>query len=283
MTYGEIRYRLNKIVGGVDHDILDGYIQDRYKEILDRIPWARLESRSVLQTVAEYNTGTVTVTNGSTTILGSGTTWTTEMSGRMIRISSESEYYEFTRTSETAGTLDRPYEGETASALAYQINASIYTLPSDLRILNGMSSFSLGDELVKKSLGELREMAPRRDQYGSPQFYAIYPDQGSDPPLSQVELYPIPTNVESLPYEYTADQDAPSAASTSLLPWMRPAALIAGVRAELSDDLAVKQYWEARFTKLVADMVIDAARRAGPVPIKMDKRYTRHRVRRWAE
>ena len=40
-TFGELRFRLSKLVPGVDLDLLDGWIMDRYQEILDVLPWSR--------------------------------------------------------------------------------------------------------------------------------------------------------------------------------------------------------------------------------------------------
>ena len=105
-TYGEIRFRLSKLARaqGVDLDLLDGWIQDRYLEILDALPWQRLEKQATLQTTAEYDTGTCDVTNGSTSITGTGTTWTTGMTGRLMRINNEETFYLFTGFT-TPGTV----------------------------------------------------------------------------------------------------------------------------------------------------------------------------------
>ena len=82
--------------------------------------------------VADYTTGTVDViTNGSVSIAGSSTVWTTPMVGRWIRVThsdtatsaGDGEWYEITSVvSGTSLTLDRPYGGRslvTAAAAAY--------------------------------------------------------------------------------------------------------------------------------------------------------------------
>jgi len=68
-----------------------------------------------------YNTGTVAVTKGSATITGSSTVWTAQMNGLPFRVIGNSAEYIFTYISATSGTLDRIYEGTTASADTYQI------------------------------------------------------------------------------------------------------------------------------------------------------------------
>src|SRR3990167_1843869 len=46
-----------------------------------------------IQTVANYNTGTVAVTNASTTVTGTSTVWTSAMVGRKFRVDGDSSYY----------------------------------------------------------------------------------------------------------------------------------------------------------------------------------------------
>ncbi len=52
-TYGEIRLRLKKLFPSVDLELLNGWIQDRYTEILDRLPWQRLSKSEPLPTVKD--------------------------------------------------------------------------------------------------------------------------------------------------------------------------------------------------------------------------------------
>lgn len=82
--------------------------------------------------IADYTTGTiVTATNGSTAIVGSGTTWTKDMIGRYIRITETTAanggdgfWYEIGGwTNSTNITLTKPYEGTSiaAGSAAYTI------------------------------------------------------------------------------------------------------------------------------------------------------------------
>lgn len=76
--------------------------------------------------VADYSTGTVdAVTNGSTTVTGSGTTWTSPMAGRWIRITKSNTaasagdhmWYQISSvTNSTTLVLARAYNGTTLSA-----------------------------------------------------------------------------------------------------------------------------------------------------------------------
>lgn len=74
-------------------------------------------------TIADYTTGTISTTSGST-ITGSGTTWTAGMVGQYLRITDGSAalqgdgyWYEIaTRVSNTSVTLTRPYAGTALAA-----------------------------------------------------------------------------------------------------------------------------------------------------------------------
>lgn len=74
----------------------------------------------------DYSTGTVTMTNGSTTVTGSGTTFTKTMEGRFIVITSDADGYGYwyrigTYTSGTVLVLESAWEGDTAGTLSYKI------------------------------------------------------------------------------------------------------------------------------------------------------------------
>lgn len=283
-TYGEIRFRLSKMAPGTDLDILDGLIQDRYEEILDRLDWDRRMITSTLQTEDEYTTGTISVTNGLSTVSGSGTVWDPTHTGRMIRINDEEEYYGFTRTSDTAGTLERPFGGDTSATATYRMNRNVYTLPSDVRKMVTLISFALGEKLQKVSQREMNDISPRRDTYGSPKYWSPYMDATSDPPVLQVELFPIPTELESFRYDAFTDVSRPSWSSVSLLPWVRPGALVQGVLADvarLGGSVAQAESHEQRFRELVGEMVIVAARRSGPSQMQTAKWLTAHESRRY--
>jgi hypothetical protein len=287
-TFGELRFRLSKLVPGIDLDLLDGWIMDRYQEILDMLPWSRLEAVVAIQSPDEYNTGTLTATAGSAAIVGSGTVWTAAMTGRIIRIANRPEYYQFTRLTDTTGTLDRAFDGVTAAALAYQINQNVYLLPSDARIVNGVTFQYGGRQLVRMSLGQLNEIAPNRTAYGEPLYWAPYMDAYTNPPVPQVELYPIPDGQWTFPVQFTADTAAADAAtpSATVLPWVRPGALIAGVSADIyrhTEKFNAADRQELRFEKIVAQMVGAEVANRPPARIKLADRYTRHRVERWMD
>ena len=76
-----------------------------------------------------YSTGTVAITKGANALTGTGTTWTSAMTGMTFRIDGDSEEYIFTYVSATTGTLDKNYNDTTRTLSTYKIN------PEGLRIV----------------------------------------------------------------------------------------------------------------------------------------------------
>ncbi len=87
--------------------------------------------------VDEYTTGTVTATNASTTITGSGTTFATEMIGRYFKVNDatgDGNWYRITAyTSATSITLENYYDGTTVTGKDYKV-AEAFNLPEDLQM-----------------------------------------------------------------------------------------------------------------------------------------------------
>lgn len=91
-------------------------------------------------TVADYTTGTVTATNNSTSITGSGTTWTTAMIGRWFTLNDataqdQGQWYRIADVPATTTlTLETSYQGASVSDKTYRIGESP-ELPEEAHIL----------------------------------------------------------------------------------------------------------------------------------------------------
>ena len=106
-----------------------------------RCYWHNLESSvpSMIQFKAPYSTGTVAVTNGSPTVTGTGTAWTSaEHVGQTISLpdsaGNTNTYYYITAVDAGAQTLTlgMNYIGANASGSSYNIDYITYALPSDV-------------------------------------------------------------------------------------------------------------------------------------------------------
>lgn len=218
-TYGEVRFLLSQEMPGISQQKLNGYINDRYQAILNRIDWTRAVAEGALTTVAAQR---------------------------------------------------------------------IYTLPPGVAT---MANVTLVAPLIasprvvrQSSRAELDRMSPDRARDGAPEFWAPYADDMSVPPFAQVELYPVPDQVYSLPYTYTPDATLFSTQDTaSILPaWMDAGCLKAGVKADMFavSNPGLAQAFQSKFKDLLIEMINRQSRREGSKKIVMENRFTRHRLAR---
>jgi hypothetical protein len=288
MTYGQLKFRLTKQFPGVDLDLIEGWIDDRYAEILGELPWSRQNVTAVLQTLAPYSTGTVTLTAGSNAVALSGGTFTPAMTGMAFRVVGEDDIYAFTYVGAAAGTLDRGYEGSLglAPGAGYTIFQHVYAMPADCRMLEdtAFSDFTEGP-LVRMARSQLNQSFPGAGCPGLPGIWASYMDDGSTPPRIQVQLCPVPDKVYGIPFTYVSDPGALTGAATStiLQVWMQSAALVEGVVSRIKAHL--KDYNGAQLAGVMAkvglaNMRSSEAQGMPPAAMQMDPYYTGHRMRR---
>lgn len=84
--------------------------------------------------ISDYSDGTVSVTNSSTTVTGTGTTFTSDMVGKRIRIGDDTKFYTVSAfVSATEITLSSSYIGETRSGESYRIFISFDDEKWDLK------------------------------------------------------------------------------------------------------------------------------------------------------
>ncbi len=102
-------------------------------------PWfGRVQETSIF-TVAPYSTGTATFTQGSATVTGSGTAWTSAMIGRKTTIGLGSPWYRITAVaSVTSMTVSDVYAETTATASRYTIFQDEYDVPTNGETIVGL-------------------------------------------------------------------------------------------------------------------------------------------------
>lgn len=287
-TWGQLRFEISKFAAGIDLQLVNEWLNSAYREVLDHHSWKGLEKDAVLETVAPYTTGTVTVTNGSTALTGAATVWTAGMTGRQFRIVGDSSFYTFTRTAATTGTLDRAYEGTTAAGAAYSIFQAIYSLPSDVKYIQQMLNPRTGQPIELKDRAAFGRMAPSLTYYGEPSFYIPVSDSDelTPPVLHEIELYPVPNQAAGYPYSYqkAVVQFDGTNTSSSPLPWVSEDAIVSGAIARVlrhQKDYTGFAAAKADALTFRVQMFTQEQRRVGPQVIVMADRYTRHRRARW--
>lgn len=112
------------------------FINRKLQTALDRVynyfdfPFYLTEG--TITTVATYSTGLVTCSEGSFTVTGNGTSWTSAMVGRKMRISNNNVYYRIKSvTNTTTLVLESAYTDSSVTDSSYLIFKDEYRLASD--------------------------------------------------------------------------------------------------------------------------------------------------------
>jgi hypothetical protein len=162
----------------VDKAKVDAVINMVYRDIYVKCDWWFLRKRAITNTLAKYTTGTILVTNGSTSVtlssapaVGLGSF----AGGKLTVIGDTNDNSAVYRiSSHTAGTtaitLDAAFTGADSTAATYRIYFDEYTLSSDVgKILKAtvfgqtlnMERVSFEDMANLKSSGDMTEGKPR--------------------------------------------------------------------------------------------------------------------------
>jgi hypothetical protein len=285
-TFGQLRLTLQQSLPGLSLDLIDEFLNTRYSYILEHMRWQGLEQTAYIETVATYfsSTDTVSVTQGSTAVVGVGTSWTSALTGQKFRVVDDGPFYVFTYVSATSATLDRAYEDSTESGMGYQIFTNTYALPTYCKAVLSIESADDGFRLTELTEMEMGDSVGFRDSAGNPAVYAIDVTQASGT-LETVELFPYPCQAKGYPIRYLAMAPGFTGSNTgnSPLPFVSDGSILAGVRADGWAELGNVEkvaFYESKFAKELAQMVKAEMLRKPKVRLKPDRSTTRHRIAR---
>lgn len=190
----------------------------------EKFHWA--ERRGVLVTHPTYTTGTVAITQGSTTLTGTSTLWNTAgtfgtnnmIAGGKIVIAGGSVVYEIASiVSDTAAVLTSRYVGETETAATYVYFEDEYALASDFLRPVDLQTFDDDREIRIIDRRESRNRFPRNNITGRP-VAACFADSafsGNTTPVRRIRLVPSPAEAYNIPYSYITSNLAVTSAGVA--------------------------------------------------------------------
>jgi hypothetical protein len=288
-TWGQLRLQIQQSVPGLTLDKTDEFLTTRYAYVLDRTRWFWLEQRAYVETQAPYRstTDTVNVTQGSASIVGVGTNWTSTLNGLKFQVNADGPFYVFMFVDATHATLDRVYEGSTNTGLGYSLFQNVYALPSDCKRVIEVESADDGFRLDELSEAQMGDSVGFRDEIGNPSVYAITPSPESldGGTTWQIEFFPIPMYAKGYPVRYEREANAFTGSNTGTypLPFVTDRVLLTGARADAwldAADLNKAKGYELQFQEELGNMIRAARRQMASAPLKPARRYTRHRLQR---
>ena len=158
-----------------------GFLNQRYDQVAFARKWHWREDTRLLTTTAEYNTGTVSVTDGQRRVtLSAAATISTEFEGRYFKVDGTNEWYEIISVSSVASRtleLAAPYIGATNATATYQIARNKYGLWPDFADIYDVTLFQrfTHNPLIEKSTEDMTTLLAQypdsEDTY--PVYYSI--------------------------------------------------------------------------------------------------------------
>lgn len=181
--------------------VVGEFVNSRHRDLLESYDWSRRKNDILISTAVDKTAGTVTVTNGSATVTGSGTAWASGDVDRTLTIGSNTYSLWNVKTAPSATSLtlgDRNgtsvvYPGDTAAGLAYVMFTQFYELGAGIEQI---LSVKYKTDIREVSEGFLDNLDPNRSATGSdPMYFARGSRKLSGTnDIVRIELYPRPSD-----------------------------------------------------------------------------------------
>lgn len=183
------------------------YINRSAKDVWVAHPWRERRKEKTFVTAAPYSTGTVSISNGSATVTGSGTTFPTTYTATLFRFATGygANFYPVTsRDSATSLTLTDNFYETTLSGSTYVLWQDIYRLHSEVDTLIEMRLQYPGFDgpMAVTTEARLDEVVYHPDRADKPTVWAMTANSSTG--LKQVRLWPVPDNTYRIVYRYLA-------------------------------------------------------------------------------
>ena len=274
------RAKIQRVVSGV------------YGDMCAKRDWWWLQRRTIINTEPKIDTGTVAVTQNSTTVTFSTApkrfSANVSVAGSLLTIpgNTPDSLAAYRITAHTSGattaTLDAGYTGTTATASSFTIYQVSYDLPADCAKLTHLKRFGFRMPLQRMGIEDLSYLQTNSVSVGKPQAYSIFDfaTNGSVSTARELQIYPYPDQAYRLEvwYKHANANDT----STDLdLPLDYQQALIYGGIARgypiFLNDLERGAFYQSLFNDVMALMVQQQREYASDKPgIAIDMRMYRN-------
>ena len=196
-SVADLAGQVHDAVPGVDITQAELAVDVEMRGLFQEHTWSFARRGLVLSTVKAKSAGTVSITEGSKSLVGVGTAFTLDDIGKEVRLP-DGYAYEIGGVNIPAQTLTLcvAYAGTTVAGASYLLFQRHYALPAGIeRIL------TMGNQITavrEKSIIDLNVSDPRRLITGMPLAYVTINESTAG--LRMIELWPVPLVVYQLPY-----------------------------------------------------------------------------------
>lgn len=186
------------------------WVSNAFRQVSERRPWSWLVKQGQFILPALHNTGTVSVTQGSTTVAGVGTGFTSVLVGRQFRLTSTTPIYTITAVDDVLQTLtlDLAWGAKDYAGIGYEIYGAYVSPPSDFNYFTTIWDPNFNWQLhLNVSQSELNRWDAQRSNRGQAYLVAprdYYTPAGETVPLPRFEVWPHVTSTYVLPFMYVS-------------------------------------------------------------------------------
>lgn len=185
--------------------------------------WKWLEREASFTTTAGWSTGTVTVTNGSTTVEGAGSpTWTgTNLIADDKFNVGEGGFYRVASVTDT-DTLElaTAFAGTTAAGSSYNTYRDEYDLADGVLELQSVRMIDPARQLIILSPHDWEEITHGDWQVGEPEYAMLIgsdaSESGNTGTNQKLQLWPLPDATYAYTYKYRTLATVPSSGATNM-------------------------------------------------------------------
>jgi hypothetical protein len=135
--------------------------------------WESSYREGWLALVPNYTTGTVSVTQGSNTVTGSGTGWNSAFKSRKFIGPDGATYKIASIATVTSMILSSPYQGESVSGQAYAIWKDEYRLYPEVLSIGGFTNYQLTGTMSEALAKNMKASFPHESANQQPDIYTI--------------------------------------------------------------------------------------------------------------
>ncbi|MBL7983922.1 MAG: hypothetical protein JNM91_02940 [Flavobacteriales bacterium] len=132
-TFGDLHKMLHLYAPKVPPGLLKQFVNNSYSRALAANDWSELRGSGAIQLPAPHTTGTVSITNGSSTVTGSGTAFTSAHQYKQILFGTRAPFYDIESVDVGAQTLtlSQAYAGADLVGSTYTVQDIYIITPSD--------------------------------------------------------------------------------------------------------------------------------------------------------
>lgn len=199
-NFGQVIGEISSWCPHVPIPVVQNFINNSVRVYYDRRMWYGLMAEGEINTTGFYNTGSVTLTNGSTSVQGVGTAWTATLVGQQFRAGFIAPVYTVIAvdTVHQVITINMPWGLPTLSTTGYFITGYYYSIPN-VKYIHTCKNLQLMYRLCTNVPQTLVDnLDPVRWQMLFPRALVTRPPDPSG--NYQVEMWPNPQTQQSFPY-----------------------------------------------------------------------------------